>query len=373
MNQSRNGGGELGERLEISEPIDIEAEIKKEIVGQEQATQELAKLFIKIQSGVRSNITRPIDSVFLAGPSGVGKTESVLTLARMLIATDPEANRETGQQIETVRQQSRSGTVNPLNKILKIDGGNFQYGHEVATLLGSPHGYLGFDSTKGLLHEQMLANKTISYVDFQGRKRKVLLMLIDEAEKAHEKFHNAFLTILDKGQLTLGDNTVSHFQDAIIFFTSNAGNTEVEAKHAGFVSQDVSPEKAFTKAYKSTFRPEYRGRINKTIVYNHLDGKSLGKIADLQLQKIRNQFLEQNIKLDLQLTDNAKAVLIAQGTNQSEGARALIKQFEGEVMDRLILATRDKKLDGKQIVIDIGTSGEVNFFVAKKAQKTSVG
>lgn len=216
-----------------------------------------------------------------------------------------------------------------LSKIIKIDGGNFQHGHEVASILGSPPGYLGFGEKVGLLHEKVLPNSEIIFKDFTGQKRKVIFILLDEAEKAHEKLHNAFLTILDKGRLTLGDNSISDLSNAVIFFTSNVGNVESERSREhgmGFIKQPESSQKSFAGAYKGTFRPEYRGRINRTVVFEHLNDQELAQVAKLQLKKVEQQFSQVEVKLDLQISPAALMFLVKAGRNLSEGARAMKKR-----------------------------------------------
>lgn len=351
--------------LEIPPPIRVEQEMHESIIGQERAVRELAKLYVKIRSGIRPSSIGPLDSVFLAGPSGVGKTEAVITLAKMLMETAPISPEEADSKYKKEPAESKVTEKEALSKIIKIDGGNFQHGHEVATLLGSPHGYLGFDSSKGLLHPAELPKYEISYKDFKGTERKLIIILLDEAEKGHETLHNVFLTILDKGRLTLGDNAAADLSNSLIFFTSNVGNVSVEKarEHSiGFQKTDVSPEQTFKKEYKGMFKPEYRGRINKTIVFDYLTKEDLNKIVGLKLAKVEDGFRNSGIDLDLQITVAAKEFLIQNGYNLSEGARALKKLVVSNIEEQLILAIEHYDLNGRTVVVDLDEKGGVVFY-----------
>ncbi|MBI2670291.1 MAG: ATP-dependent Clp protease ATP-binding subunit [Candidatus Yanofskybacteria bacterium] len=371
-------------KLEINPPVAVEKNIHENIIGQEQAIKELAKLYVKIRSGIRTVRLGVIDSVFLAGPSGVGKTESVLTLAKMLMNTMPLENVSNSAEEESGKETKKQPIKQPifteedaLKKVIKIDGGNFQHGHEVAKVLGSPPGYLGHGETLGLLHPMVLSKHQINFKDLRGNARKVIFILLDEAEKAHEFLHHAFLTILDKGILTLGDNSVADLRDAVIFLTSNIGNAKAELlreKDLGFKpikSTEKTLEASFNKEYKKLFRPEYRGRINKTIVFEHLRTEHLNKIIDLQLERIEEQFRVSGINLDLQISKEAKDIFIKRGYDLSEGARRLKKVLERYVLDQLILVNQND-LNGKTVVVDIDEEkqdGDIVFYLIDRQNR----
>lgn len=324
--------------LAISPPNDLEEKIASQVIGQPKATAELAKLLVKLYSGLRYG-SRPIDSIFLSGPSGVSKTESVLSLAAIMAGID--------KQVE-----------NPLDRIVKVDGGSCQQGHEIASLTGPPPGYLGFDTSNGAFHPESLKTKRIEYVDWSGTNRTVLFILVDEVEKANEKLHLFMLSILDKGRVTMGDNAVSKFNDAVIFFTSNLGNAEMEAEAHGFVPTAKHGGKAFGKDYVRKFPPEYRGRINKTIVFEPLAEEHLANILRMNLQTLSMRML-----CLLKMTPAAIGRLVKSPNVKSEGARAIVKFVEGPVQDSLLLATRKGKLP-QQLTIDVGDDMKPRFFVS---------
>lgn len=123
----------------------MEKKIKEFIVGQDEAVKELAKIFMKIVSGFKTSDLGIIDSVFLAGPSGVGKTESVMVMAKLIM--------QDAVSVEKIKPPLISDSV-ILEKIIKIECGNFQHEHEVAKIIGAPPGYIGFETNHGLLHKK---------------------------------------------------------------------------------------------------------------------------------------------------------------------------------------------------------------------------
>lgn len=311
----------------------------------------------KIKSGVRPLGSGPIDSIFLAGPSGVGKTEAVLTIARMLMESYDQSIQFRDEEV--------------LNNIIKIDGGEYQHGHEMARLIGSPPGYLGHKETPAVLAEWKLNEKAITFKDQRGNSRRLNIILVDEAEKASDQLHNLLLGVLDKGRVTLGDGSQTNLQDSVIFFTANVGNAEVEKKRTksmGFVKPEVNAEREFTRAYTGMFKPEYRGRINRTVVFDHLNPEALNQIIDAQLKKVEEQFSRAGIYLKIdQITSQAKEWLIARGYNMSEGARALKKVMEKQILEPLILLSQTYDLSIADIIIDIYETGEELIFSSKSA------
>lgn len=200
----QNKGPKL-RKLDMPDLTKEKAAFNSRIVGQEEAVDRFATLFGKIKSGIRSKAPGPLDIKFLAGPSGVGKTEMVYVLAGLL-----------GED----EQQSQA-------KVIKINGGEYQESHAISRLLGSPPGYVGYRDPP-LFSKENLDKHRIFYTDKAGKKRDVVIILIDEAEKANESLHRAFLSVMDKGQMDLANNTSVDFSNLLIFYTSNVGNQQVE-------------------------------------------------------------------------------------------------------------------------------------------------
>lgn len=329
------------ERLEIIEPKEAEQELRKSIVGQEKAIRELATLAQKVRSGIRSPEGRPIDNIFLAGPSGVGKTESVLAFLKLFLGKDAD----------------------PKDKIAKIDGGQFQAWHEISKLTGAPPGYKGHGETPGLFDPDTIINKyAVKYIDADGKENSFWIVLVDEVEKADGALQKALLSALDKGTMSLGNNKTASFGNAIFFFTSNLGNRELERRSVGFVGASPSPGKAFEKAYWGEFPPEFRGRMTKKIVYERLDEEALSKILDLAIDKIKKRFEARGTYLNIEPDDATRRHLLELGYNRSEGARALGRVIEKEILDKLILIG-SAKLQGKIVHIKMGASNNLEFFI----------
>lgn len=338
-------------KVEVPTLAKEKAALREKIVGQEDAIDAFAALYVKIKSGVRSTKPGPVDARFLAGPSGVGKTELVYTLADAVAEGDLDSRK----------------------KVLKLNGGEYQeqQKHNIARLLGSPPGYLGSEDrrfpggTPPLFSQENLDAHRIHYTDRNGQQKSVILILVDEAEKADRSFHMAFLSILDKGEMDLANNTKADFRDAVVFYTSNVGNEKVEqlqrlrGEQTGVPEsfQDVAEEALFSEEDKAIIRnefvnafpPEFRGRIQETIVFNHLSREAIHKIAEMKVKEVEEAFAESGIRIGLDLTPEALQWLTKHGYSRSEGARGMDKVFKKRLMEQLI------KFDGAREVDVLAT------------------
>src|SRR5881227_3018943 len=173
----------------------LDADLRKRIVGQDEAIQQIINVYQTHLAGM-SSPGRPIGNLLFLGPTGSGKTRLVEATAESLVG-DPRA-------------------------VLKIDCAEFQHSHEIAKLIGSPPGYLGHRETHPLLSQEVLNQ-------YHSEKMKISFVLFDEIEKASDALWNLLLGILDKGILTLGDNRKVDFSRAMIFMTSNLGASEMSA------------------------------------------------------------------------------------------------------------------------------------------------
>ncbi len=335
------------------EDPNLEKEVSRlhmRIAGQDNAIRELARQYAILKSGMCFNERMPVYSIMLAGPSGVGKTESVLALVEMLLEENHSSN---------IAASSAS------DKLLRIDCGEYQDSHEVAKLIGAPPGYLGHRETVGVFDQSAISKKKIMFHDRNGYAEEVLFILVDEAEKAHIKVHNMFLGILDYGVLHMGSGTETSFGGSVIFFTTNLGNWDLERNYSGFV--DTSPatsEGSFSKAYRGHFPPEYRGRIKKTITYGHLSQEDINEIIDLQLRGIEKEMHAKQNKVTLEIADEARVALFESCNTKSEGARGVIKKIESDVRERIILASAAGSISGKY---EINVAGNGDLALYKRA------
>lgn len=310
---------------------------RERIIGQDEAVEAFATLLAKLRSGIRQQRPGPLDIKFLPGPSGVGKTEMVYTFAELLAEEDD----------------------NPRGKVIKINGGEYQEGYSLSRLLGSPPGYIGSEDsrwpggTKPIFSQENLDSHKIFYTDKTGQRRDVTIVLIDEAEKAHDNLHRAFLSVLDKGQMDLANNTSVDFSETVIFYTSNVGNQQIEQVQGNMLLGQGDRREIVADSFRNAFPPEFRGRIKEIIIFNNLNEEAIKRIAVLKIRKVEQDFANSRVKVALELSPKALEWLIAQGYNLSEGARALEKVVEHSIYDKLVLAHVGINIHRRKIYIDL--------------------
>src|SRR5271155_1827177 len=226
----------LDPTLTGTEAVKLEADLRRRIVGQDEAIDQIVNIYQTFLAGM-SSPGRPIGNFLFLGPTGSGKTRMVEATAESLLGD--------------------------MRAVIKIDCAEFQHSHEIAKLIGSPPGYLGHRETHPLLSQEVLQQY---YTD----KTKLSFVLFDEIEKASDALWNLLLGVLDKGTLTLGDNRRVDFSDTIIFMTSNLGAAEMSAMlqpKLGFsiqTGESQAPDKLArvgVDAVRRRFTPEFVNRI----------------------------------------------------------------------------------------------------------------
>ena len=287
----------------------LDVDLRKRIVGQEEAIEQIINIYQTHLAGMCSP-GRPIGNLLFLGPTGSGKTRLVEATAESL-AGDARA-------------------------VIKIDCAEFQHSHEIAKLIGSPPGYLGHRETHPLLSQEVLNQ-------YHTEKLKLSFVLFDEIEKASDALWNLLLGILDKATLTLGDNRRVDFSRALIFMTSNLGATEMnsimrpnlgfaagetERKYAaGIVDESLNDKvtRAGVEAARRKFTPEFINRIDKTVVFRALGEPELRKILTIELNMVQQRIFTAAgaAPFVFNLTDEAKDYLLREGTDLKYGARHL--------------------------------------------------
>src|SRR6266702_1837846 len=245
---------------------ELEAGLRRKIVGQNEAIQQIINIYQTNLAGM-SSPGRPIGNFLFLGPTGSGKTRLVEATA------------------ETLAGDGRA--------VIKIDCAEFQHSHEIAKLIGSPPGYLGHRETHPLLSQEVLNQ-------YHTVKIKLSFVLFDEIEKASDALWNLLLGILDKATLTLGDNRRVDFSRTLIFMTSNLGAAEMGSilrpnlgfaageverdQAAGIVDQSLSGKvtRAGIEAARRKFSPEFMNRIDKVVVFHPLGAEELRKILTIE-------------------------------------------------------------------------------------------
>lgn len=276
---------------ELSKLADLENELKKKIIGQDEAVKALASAIRRSRVQI-SPRRRPASFIFV-GPTGVGKTELVKVLSKELFDT-PET-------------------------LIRLDMSEFMEKHSVSKIIGSPPGYVGYDEA-GQVTEKV-------------RRRPYSVLLFDEIEKAHPDVLNILLQILDEGRVTDAHGRTVNFENTVIIMTSNAGSASKDsALGFGKTEEDASKEKVM-KALSEFLRPEFIARVDEVIVFNSLKKDDFVKIADLMLSEYVPTLEEKHIKFTFD--EKVCQLLAEQSCNGASGARDLRNTIRREVEEKI--------------------------------------
>lgn len=289
-----------------SQSSQLEAFLRAHVVGQDEAVREIVTAWLKEASGLASH-DRPIANLLFCGPSGVGKTLSVEVLAEAIV-------------------QNRKAVVT-------VDCTEFQQSHEIAKLIGSPPGYLGHRET----HPQL---SQVALNQYHTEKVKLSFVLFDEIEKASDALWNLLLGILDKGTLTLGDNSRVDFSRAMIFMTSNLGGSDIERMlhpRLGFApaqAGDISG--AGLEAVRKRFTPEFRNRLDRVVVFRPLSRDGIRQVLEIELARLNGRIRnEKKLGPFVYLTEEAKTRLAEDGYQPEFGARHLKRAIDRQIVQPL--------------------------------------
>ncbi len=299
---------------EQSKLIEMEDHLRQRVIGQDEALVAVANSVRRARAGLQDP-ERPIGSFIFLGPTGVGKTETARALAETLFDDD--------------------------RCMVRVDMSEFMEKHSVSRLIGAPPGYIGYDEG-GYLTEAV-------------RRRPYSVILFDEIEKAHPDVFNVFLQILDDGRLTDGQGRTVDFRNTVLIMTSNVGSQFLTE-----LSEDENREEIENRvldALKAQFKPEFLNRIDDVIVYHQLDRSQIGRITELQLQRVQRLLAER--RLELEVTPSAMELLGDRGYDPQYGARPLKRAIQRMLQDPLaveILAGRYP--EGSRIKVDVEADGE---------------
>lgn len=308
---------------EVKKLAHMEDELKKRVVGQEEAISAVANAIRRSRAGI-SEKKRPIGSFIFLGPTGVGKTELARTLASFMF-NDEEA-------------------------IVRVDMSEYMEKHAVSKMVGSPPGYIGYDEG-GQLTEII-------------RRRPYSVVLFDEIEKAHPDVFNMMLQILEDGHLTDAKGRKVNFKNTVIIMTSNIGSEMImemgrrgefgfsDGKKASVQKQEENMKEKVMDALKDHFKPEFLNRIDEIIVFHPLDQKQIRHIVDLQIDLVAKRLSEQ--KIILEVNDKAKDWLGKKGYDANLGARPLKRVIQTELLDPLSMLIIEGKIkDGHTVNVTV--------------------
>jgi ATP-dependent Clp protease ATP-binding subunit ClpC len=313
----------------------MEDELHKRIISQHEAVVAVSQALRRTRAGLKDP-RRPGGSFIFLGPSGVGKTELARALAEFLFGTE--------------------------DALVQIDMSEYMEKHTVSRLVGSPPGYVGHEEG-GQLTEAV-------------RRRPFSVVLMDEIEKAHYDVFNVLLQILEDGRLTDAQGHTVDFRNTIIIMTSNLGTKEIhkatplgfqKASDSSFAYEDMK-EKVISEL-KRTFRPELLNRIDDVIVFHELSHDEVKQIAELMLNRVREQLAEQDLKLEV--TEEAKDILVKEGFDPALGARplrrAITRLIENPISEAIL---RGDFKGGHTIVVD-RKEDRLDFSIKKSTEEVA--
>ncbi len=294
---------------ETDKLLKLEDRIHERVIGQEDAVSAVARAIRRGRADI-SIKKRPVSFIF-AGPTGVGKTELVKTIAEVMF------DRE--------------------DALIRFDMSEFMEKHSVSKLIGSPPGYVGYDDA-GQLTEKV-------------RRKPYSVILLDEIEKADTEVFNLFLQILDDGRVADSHGKIVNFENTIIIMTTNAGS-EFKPNGLGFgVNNEITLSDNVDKSLKSHFRPEFLNRIDEVVTFKPLTKEELRKIIDLMLEDIVKKLKEKQATITV--GDDAKELILEKGYDVKYGARPLKRAIQTLLEDKLSkFALEGKIKKGVNIIVE---------------------
>ncbi|HKU58097.1 MAG TPA: ATP-dependent Clp protease ATP-binding subunit [Gaiellaceae bacterium] len=318
--------------------VRMEEELHKRVIGQDAAIVAVSKSIRRARAGIKDP-KRPTGSFIFLGPSGVGKTELARTLAEFLFGDE--------------------------DALIQIDMSEYMEKHAVSRLVGSPPGYIGYDEG-GQLTESV-------------RRKPYSVVLFDEIEKAHPDVFNILLQILEDGKLTDSQGRKVDFRNVIVIMTSNIGSASISKNVTlGFnisadegLSYDDMKTRVMTDL-KKVFRPELLNRIDEIIVFPKLAREEILQVVDLMMNRVRVQMAEHEVTIEL--TDEAKDLLVEKGWDPTMGARPLRRAIQRYIEDPLADFILGRELQpGSTILVARKNDEEVDITVVPPAAPEMIG
>ena len=314
-------------KSETEKLLKMEEILHGRVIGQDKAVMAISRAIRRARVGLK-NPNRPIASFIFSGPTGVGKTELTKALASYFFGSE--------------------------DTMVRLDMSEYMERHNIAKLIGSPPGYVGF-SEGGLLTEAV-------------RRKPYTVVLFDEVEKAHPDVFNLLLQILEDGRLTDAQGRLVDFKNTLLILTSNIGSKVIEKGAQGGLGFETSDDEedsnydrissAVNEELKQYFRPEFLNRLDEIIVFSQLNKQNVREIADIMVSQLCDRVLKQG--LNLEVTDAVKEKLTDEGYNPIYGARPLRRAIMHLLEDNLagsFLNTEFKK--GSNIIVNLDANGEV--------------
>ncbi|MGC9222598.1 MAG: ATP-dependent chaperone ClpB [Terracidiphilus sp.] len=296
---------------EVKKLVQMEARLRERVVGQDAALGVVANAIRRSRAGL-SDPKRPIGSFIFLGPTGVGKTETARALAEFLF-DDEQA-------------------------IVRIDMSEYMEKHAVARLIGAPPGYVGYDEG-GQLTEAI-------------HRRPYAVVLFDEIEKAHPDVFNVLLQVMDDGRLTDARGRTVDFKNTVLIMTSNLGAAMLSGDAIRTEHDYDMARESVMKILREHFRPEFLNRVDDIVIYKPLGNAQLSQILELRLNEVRK--LLEDRAISLELTEPARQLILAAGSDVAYGARPLKRALQRMVQDPLAIKILDGEVQhGAHVRVDV--------------------
>jgi len=308
---------------EMQKLVTMEGRLGQRVIGQEEALAAVANAVRRARAGLQDP-NRPVGSFIFLGPTGVGKTETARALAEFLF--DDE------------------------RAMVRLDMSEYMEKHAVARMIGAPPGYVGYDEG-GQLTEAV-------------RRRPYSVILFDEIEKAHPDVFNVLLQILDDGRLTDSKGRTVDFKNTVLIMTSNLGSREIQAAEG----DEKQVREAVLQELRLNFKPEFLNRVDDIVIFHQLSREQIGKIIDVQLERLTAMLNERNVTLVLD--PSAKELLMREGYDPSYGARPLKRAIQSLIQNPLAV----KLLQGEILpgqTVRLSASGDTMEFKTDTAFATA--
>ena len=313
---------------EIQKLLKMEERLHQRVVGQDEAITAVANAIRRARAGLQDP-NRPLGSFIFLGPTGVGKTELARALAEFLF--DDE------------------------HAMIRIDMSEYQEKHTVSRLIGAPPGYVGYDEA-GQLTEAV-------------RRRPYSVVLFDEIEKAHPEVLNVMLQLLDDGRLTDGKGRTVDFKNTVVIMTSNVGSHFIaDAAIKGEATSTKGMRREVMDALRAHFRPEFLNRVDDIIIFHALTrGGDAARSSTSSCAGLVKRLEDR--KIHVELTDEAKDLIIEEGYDPTYGARPLKRTIQRRILDPLAVRVLQGDFrEGDTVRID-ATAGELTFTKARTGRR----
>ncbi|MCD6351949.1 MAG: AAA family ATPase [Armatimonadetes bacterium] len=301
---------------EAEKLLHMEERLHQRVKGQDEAVRAVSEAIRRARAGLKDP-RRPIGAFIFLGPTGVGKTELARALAEFLF-DDEDA-------------------------MVRIDMSEYMEKHTVSRLIGAPPGYVGYEEG-GQLTEAV-------------RRRPYRVVLLDEIEKAHPDVFNVLLQILEDGRLTDGQGRTVDFSNTVIIMTSNVGTDRIPPPNPDWDEEArrqhyESMRETMLQELAMVFRPELLNRIDEIIVFHPLSREEILQIVDLMLERVNERLRERH--MEIEATDEARALLAEKGYDPAYGARPLRRVIQREVENPIAAAMlRGEFAEGDTILLDV--------------------